>query len=393
MEIFAYIKTALLSINKNKLRSFLTMFGIIIGICSTSIILAVGEGLKINIDESLKKSNVNTLTLSYIQSDTEIAKSEGEFTKIDIDYLKKEEYIENAELSKNSLIEMQGVSTNISYFNNNISVFISPKKVNDYKIILGRDFNNNDENNYAIINLNLAKKLFGNYYLNAINKGIKCNGIIVEVIGIFENNLNDTYSYKCFVTNNVLKNIKDLDKVNYGVSITYNPNYNISKIKESIIALMKKNNPEKNGEYTITSPTEVSQALKKIVSYLTFFIASVSGISLFVSGVGIMNIMYVSVSERKKEIGIKRAIGAQTTSIIKQFLTESLIITQIAGGLGIIISYIIIIIISKKSFIKPQLSFSIIAKSTFICTAIGVCFGIIPAIKAANLNPLDAIRD
>lgn len=164
--------------------------------------------------------------------------------------------------------------------------------------------------------------------------------------------------------------------------------YDREKVFESIKKELMGAHPSIKGKYTLQGPQAFTKAFEKIIGGLTAFIALVSGISLFVGGIGVMNIMYVSVTERKREIGIRRAIGAKPKSILLQFLIEAIMVTGLAGLLRIIFGFIFCKIIGIFMPFPPVMSIASVIGATAISVIIGIVFGIIPAINAAKIVQL-----
>lgn len=155
--------------------------------------------------------------------------------------------------------------------------------------------------------------------------------------------------------------------------------------------MLQENHPEIHGTYDVFNPGSITEAFTKIISSITMFITLITAISLFVGGIGVMNIMYVSVTERKREIGIRRAIGATPNSIMLQFLFEAMFVTLIGGLLGILIGFVLSQIAGMFMPFKPVVTIKTFIGASATSVIVGIIFGIIPAYKASRLDPIKAI--
>jgi len=175
------------------------------------------------------------------------------------------------------------------------------------------------------------------------------------------------------------------------IDIYIKPNEDKESVLEDIKKELKSSHPNIQGTYEVQDPQAITKAFEKIIDGLTTFIALVTGISLFVGGIGVMNIMYVSVTERKREIGIRRAIGAKPKSIMLQFLFEAIIVTGTGGLIGIGFGYIVSRIVGAFLPFTPVLTVSSFIGATLTSVIVGIIFGIIPAYNASKLDPIKAI--
>lgn len=405
MNFLESLKGAIQNLKGNKVRSFLTMLGIIIGISSVITMSAIGKGGQQNITGDLKEGGYGKFTISVDKDDEEFRWK----------YLLEPEMIES--LKSTNLFK--NVSANIS-----TRVFIeigrrreviqliatTPdyEKIDNAEYLYGRSFlpfeYEKGEKILVIDNLT-AKSIFGTPE-NAIGNemsfavGRKNSPITYKVVGVFKNPL------------------EELIKVMGGQRIprfmrtplnTYDKVYNLSTGGYNSIIVESKN-PEElasdmstankvleeisgiKGLYQVETMSNAAASFDKILSTLNLFITFVAGISLFVGGIGVMNIMLVSVIERTKEIGIRKAIGATNKDILIQFLMESVILTGIGGIVGVTIGVSLALIIGYFVNIPPVFSILSISSALCVSTFIGVIFGVTPAKKASQLNPIDALR-
>lgn len=392
MNLWELIYSAILSLRTHKLRVFLTMIGIIIGISSVVIILSIGEGLKVQVNQSTDDTGVNTITINFETSDLNYTTASTPFDYKDFQDLKNIDGVEQASKSSSGLEGLMGVTENATFFDKQ-----SYLTINDYDkssgSISGRGITqeDNDFKHYVVVlTKDHAKALFGEDINAGIGKGIKIKDEFFGVIGIENGDsgmLSMQYDYVPKFAKNLLENDTSISSIDIKIKQGFNSDSVFKEVKKELEIL----HPDVKGSYIKGDPKAVSKAFEKIISGITIFIAVVSGISLFVGGIGVMNIMYVSVTERRREIGIRRAIGAKPGTILLQFLIESVFITGIGGILGISIGYLISLILGIFLPFKPIATIGILIGSSITSITVGIIFGIIPAYKAANLDPIKAI--
>lgn len=393
MNLFELICSALLSLRAHKLRVFLTMIGIIIGISSVVIILSIGAGLKKQVNQSTNNVGVNTITINYQAKDPNSNAIETAFQYTDFTDLQNIDGVEKVSSSNGLLGISLGITENGEYFDKQTSLNLSAYNKQNLNLLSGRLITQEDDylKNYVIIlTYAHAKALFGSNLNEAINKGINIKGEFFQVVGIEKDNsiaISSLNDYIPAFANTIFQN----DTLISAIDVKVKQGYNTNSVFKSVQKELKILHPDLKGSYIKADPQAISKALEKIIGGLTLFIAIVSGISLFVGGIGVMNIMYVSVTERRREIGIRRAIGATPRMILSQFLIESIFITCIGGILGIGLGYGIASIIGLFLPFKPVLTIGILLGSSITSVTVGIIFGIIPASRAANLDPIKAI--
>ncbi len=259
------------------------------------------------------------------------------------------------------------------------------------KVEYGRWFEDGDKDKSVIVlDNNVAKELF-NPIESGIGKAVTMNGMNFEVIGILPHV--DIMSFggnTSYVPKKAIDNMNS-NEVITSLDVSLNAGVDKKEVYKDIEKYLMANHPNIGGKYEMQDPEEVTKAFEKIIGGLTKFIAFITGISLLVGGIGVMNIMYVSVSERKREIGIRRAIGAKPKSILLQFLFEAVLVTLIGGLIGILLGYLISKVAGAFLPFKPILTMSTFVGATLVSIIEGVVFGIIPAYNACKLDPIKAI--
>ena len=405
--LFEYIKMAVQNIRANKGRSFLTMLGIIIGIASVIAIVSIGEGTKNQMNSEIDGIGGGQIAVS-VSND---AITESEFiTAEDV-------------LAVREIDTIEGVNVSESYDGEtvtgkgNFSIMLTAegpdaKLLNNSEMKYGNYFGENEieeGKNVCVISDADAKRLFGTDDVVGMNLDITCydSSKSFRIMGVTTQKENGTfvsYTYDGMpVTVNIpYSSMEDLVGATdefYSLMIQGDKTLDSQIIADQVVHVLEKRHQCAGEEYfQVQSFQDVMQSMNEMLGMVTAFISFVAGISLLVGGIGVMNIMLVSVTERTREIGIRKSLGAKTSSIMLQFLAEAAILTVIGGLIGIILgilaAYGICSVISGSigMTIIPGISPTVIFVATLFSCAVGVFFGIYPAKKAARLSPIEALR-
>ncbi len=407
------LKMAFDSLLSNRMRALLTMLGIIVGIASVIAIVSLGEGGKSEVMSQFDKIGASTVSISVRESR---ARDADYITTRDVEYIR-----ENIDTVKWVTTPVQTICSAVTEDTQTIASLAAIDDqfthFGDIEIVYGREFTDiefEDGRTSVIIDRVGAVRLFGAE--NAVGEGfaVRKDGHQVEVVvvGVCESitsQMSDMmamyadeadsftipfFLYMPFKTANRL--IEDLDILSSINIMAVTPELSAEATDSTIRALQNRHNNEERGVYRSRDMASILDQINSIINILTIFISSVAGISLLVGGIGVMNIMLVSVTERTREIGIRKAIGATTTDIMMQFITESVILTLMGGAIGILagigLSYGISFAVRNLGEIHPALSLQSVLIAVVFSSAVGLFFGIYPAKKAANLNPIDALR-
>ena len=405
------IKSSLINLKGHKLRVFVTLLWIIMGITSSILVSSIGNGLKKEVTDSVSRVNPNKTRIYFESSDSNMANMEtflNPFKLEDIDELSFIEGVERISASKDDFSMGSMYYSDASF--DKKTTYLDIKEFNDDKIVpvFGRNFSYDDENRKVIIiTMQNAIDLF-NSPKEALGKGITINNHIYEVIGIIDENsiknnsesninnmyyddMNSIYSYMPKKAFNDLMNQFSYPQEIYSLDLVVSKGYDMYEVSGNVINKLYELHPDINGSYNIDDPTEETKELESMISTINKFVTLITAISMFVGGVGVMNIMYVSVMERQREIGIRRAIGAKPLDILVQFLVEAIFITVLGGIIGIVIGFIVVNYASNYLPFKalPNINSLLFASVTTVIT--GTIFGIVPAIKASKLDPIKAI--
>ena len=393
---------ALKEIRRNILRSFLTILGIVIGVASVIAMVMIGDGTTANVKENISKLGTNMLTLRVGQERRGPPKEDNSakpFTEGDISAIKNEVQNIKAVASENNTrinIVYGNKSNSASVIGTNNDYFV----IKDWEVTDGRIFDESELNSgksSCIIGTTMVKQLFGED--NPIGTNIRLKNLSCNVIGVlkskgasaFGSDQDEIIIVPLKMFQQKIKGDKDISSIL--ISIT-SGKY-IENAKTEIISLMQERRSLRVDEpdnFHIRDMEEMLSAMTSTTKMLTYLLGSIAGISLLVGGIGIMNIMLVSVTERTREIGTRLAIGAMENEVLLQFLVEAIVLSTLGGIIGIILGLSIGFVAVDVMELAFILNNQIIMISFFFSTLIGVVFGYFPARKAARLNPIDALR-
>ena len=399
------LKIALNSLKVNKMRSALTSLGIIIGVAAVIIMLAIGEGANKQVQSNMESMGSNLLTIrSATAKSGGVSMGSGSKPTLSI---KDSESIKKTARGIEAVAPVTNSTKQVMYGNQNWSTTIygittAYLYVKNYEIDLGRLLNKDDDNNAAkvcIIGKTVERELFGD--VNPIDKTIRIGSIPFRVIGTIKGkgqmgpmDQDDlifipltTAQKKVFGTdfpgaiNQIIvkaSSIEDSNIAQNDINNILRRRHNLGKTQEN--------------DFEIRNSAEFQEKMKSTVQTFAILLASIASVSLIVGGIGIMNIMLVSVTERTKEIGIRMAIGARAIDIRMQFLIEALVLSLLGGLIGVISGILISIIIGTIFKTNIVISFLPILLSFTFSGIVGIGFGYYPAYKASLLNPIDALR-
>jgi putative ABC transport system permease protein len=394
------LKEAFRSLLSNKLRSGLTILGIVIGITAVIAMLSIGEGAKRQLVQSIESLGSNMLTVfpGIIQPGRGIVsagRGTAQSLKMkDVEVIKKIEGVKavSPEISRRfQIVSSSGKNTN------SLVLGVTPDylTVRNAKIQSGKFFKENDLNRVVVLGPTVAEDLFGEE--DPIGKTIKINKVNFKVIGVLEPkgsagfiNPDEVVLVPLLVMQKILTGSEYLSQI----AVQAESSDLIESLKEEITQVLLKEHkvsPD-NPDFSVIASQEFLNAFNSLINTMTIFLASIAAISLVVGGIGIMNMMLTSVTERTKEIGLRKAIGAKKKEILMQFLIESVILTLIGGIFGIILGSLISIGVSKFANITSQVSLYSIFLSLTFSSLVGIIFGYWPAKKAAELDPIVALR-
>ncbi|GAC1370037.1 MAG: ABC transporter permease [Candidatus Saccharimonadales bacterium] len=396
------LKMAFASLRNAKLRSFLTMLGIIIGVAAVVSILAIGAGVKQAVqDQIVGVVNANAIAVTSGKSAGKAggASSLGAstLTLTDIDYLSKLDHVQ-------AVAPMSLISGNVA---NGSTVSASQLLLattpafagtQTLKFESGRFLNDSDKNQPVAVLGGAAKTdLFGKD--DALGKTITIRGTKFTVIGVLNSSdaAASSFSAGPSLENAVYLPIDTATKITGSAPSIVRILVQVDKTDNvnGVAAAMKSKLKAGHGgqeDFTVLTQKDILSTVDTILSLLTTFNVAIASISLLVGGIGIMNIMLVSVTERTREIGLRKAIGASSATVLSQFLIEAVVLSIIGGALGIVVAVAQATVAGKLAKITPVFTPEAIGLAVGVSAAVGIVFGITPAIKAARKRPIQALK-
>lgn len=394
MNILETTQSALKAILANRLRSFLTVLGIVIGVTSIILLISLVTGLKTYITGQIEGLGSNLLFV--IPGRIGGARSPGGVQANRLTYSDAA----NLRTKLSSVAQVSAViqrSTTLKFANKNdkgaavFGVEANYPKIISIKLDEGRFFKESESQairRVAIIGLSVKKDLFGNG--KVLGQAIDVAGLKYTVVGIASSRgsiFGIDQDNSIYVPFTAAQKQFGIDRLNT-IYISANSADSVKSVQQKAAAVLKKRLTD--DDFTVQSQEQTLSTISQITGVLTLALGGVSAISLIVGGIGIMNIMLVSVTERTREIGLRKAIGATSNNIRNQFLIEAVILSGIGGVIGIIIGVGTSFIIGR--FFTTTVPLWSVALSFGFSMIVGVIFGVAPAIRAAKLNPITALR-
>jgi putative ABC transport system permease protein len=399
MNLWEIFRVALNALGSNKLRSFLTTLGIIIGVGAVIVMVSIGQGANQQVVSRISAMGANLLIISPGRVASRRgggwgARGSGNIlTNKEVEYLQEGATTLKAvapELSQGAMLNYKGANTSSRV----VGVTGEYFPIREYKLAFGRLFNKQEEaqaSAVAVIGQTIVSDLF--YDANPIGKEIKIDGTRFQVIGILEpkgTGMGDN-------TDQVYVPLKTAQKRLFGseyISTIYAQSRNEKLIPQSVdemtmLLMQRLGDVEK---FNIRNQQEILDTVSQTTATFTFLLGGVASIALLVGGIGIMNIMLVSVTERTKEIGIRKAVGASQQDILRQFLFEALLLSILGGLVGILLGVVGSGLVAKLAGWPTAISPLAIILAFSFAAGVGIFFGIYPARKAARLDPIDALR-
>lgn len=398
------VKISWSALMRNKFRAFLTMLGIIIGVASVIAMLAIGQGSKKSIQDQMSGMGSNLVFIvpgSQQRGGAMMGNSNTKsLTLDDVNAIRTQaQYL--------SAVSPEVRSSGQSVFSNNnwpttiFGVGIDYLSIKKITVKSGRMFTDKEIKSMAkvcLVGETVIEKLFG-AGADPIGQTIRFKNIPFKVIGVLSEKGNNSFGQDqddllMAPYTTVQKRILAIEHL-HGI---YTSAVSEEKTDEAIAELsdiMRKQHKiadSKDDDFRVMSQSELVKTFSSISDILTALLGAISGISLLVGGIGIMNIMYVSVTERTREIGLRMSIGGKGRDILMQFLIESTMLSVLGGIIGILLGYAASQTIGTMMNWPVEVMTNSVALAFMVCTAIGIFFGWYPARKAANLNPIDALR-
>ncbi|MBO4645919.1 MAG: ABC transporter permease [Bacteroidales bacterium] len=404
MGIINLIKISITALLRNKGRAFLTMLGIIIGIASVIVMVSLGQSSTQNVRSELSSMGSNMIMIMperQMRGGVDVG-SGNSLTQKDLKSLQNTKYVRYVSPSVSSQAQLVFGSKNHSGSLQGVSPdYLEIRKYGMASGIMFTDEHVRSNAKVCVIGQTIVDELFGSG-ADPIGKSIRCGRVPLKVIGVLEskgqNQMGQDQDDIVLVPYTTIQTrfAGNKNRNNFNMIFASATSEEESELAATEITYILRNNHNiKEGDeddFDIRTQQELLSTISSITEVLTLLLSAIASISLIVGGIGIMNIMYVTVTERTREIGLRMAIGAKQRDVMLQFLSESVILSLIGGIIGIFFGLIIAYVASKFMNLPYVVSQSAIGISFLVCAATGVFFGWYPARKAANMDPISALR-
>jgi len=405
-------KIAIRALRANKMRSLLTMLGIVIGVATVVALLSIGKGATASITSSIQSNGSNLLTVSPGKQQSGAAAAGGGSQQASYLYYSDYQLLQRS-LEDNiaAIVPSYQSSYLVKYgdesFNVNVTgVTKDYQETNSYEVANGRfisDGDNKSESLVAVLGSQTAEDLFGG--LNPVGKTISVKGVKFEVVGVLESKGSSGFGssddavfipldagYNKLFGSTAMYNDK---RIVNSISVSVTTTEAMDTVSAQITFLIRRAHKLTSSDeldFNVLSQSDLLSTLTTVTQTLTVFLGAIAGISLLVGGIGIMNIMLVSVTERTKEIGLRKAVGATKNQILTQFLIETVTLSLLGGIIGILFGIGLAALVTLSGALTAVITYDSILLAFTFALAIGVFFGLYPAYRAANLHPMVALR-
>lgn len=406
MTIRDTLQETFIALSANKVRSSLTILGIVIGISSVIALVAVGQGSTQSITKNISALGSNLLTVSpgaqRAPGGFSVSSGRGSaqtLTMADAEAIATQVSGVSAvaqQISSRYQVAAKGTNTNTSV----LGVTSNYMQVRNVEVAEGTfitDQQNSSGAKVAVLGPTTRDDLFGENAENVVGQKVRINGMEFKVVGITVskgstgfNNQDDIIYIPVTTAARYLSGNSYLS----AISVQAENAEVMTEVQQEITTLLltRHKKDESSADFTVQNQADILSSLSSISATLTMLLGAIAGISLLVGGIGIMNMMLTNVTERTREIGLRKAIGAKRSDISRQFLAESLMLTLIGGTIGVALGVSVALLIGALGLVTTSVSFSSVLLAFGVSAVIGIVFGWYPARRAAGLNPIEALR-
>ena len=405
MQLFQTISMAFKAIAGNKVRSFLTMLGVIIGVMSVIVLVAIGQGTTASVTESISSMGTNLLTVNIMTRSvggknamrggmTASSNSKGTvILKLDeILELEQDESIAYVSPTCTGSLTVKAGSTNTTASVMGVLPayqYIINQGVEQGRYIIDADVDNRRA--VCVIGVDLAQELFGN--TNVVGNTVYIDARKFKIVGVLESkgtSMTGSSDESIVLPFTLAQRMLKSTTIS-SIYVSAVDSLSVDAAQEVVERFLYKKY-QNESTYSVMNQTQMLETANETASTLSLMLGGIAGISLLVGGIGIMNIMLVSVTERTREIGIRKAIGAKRRNILLQFLIESVVISGLGGLLGLVLGYGLMHVLENYVGMSLNMSLGVAQLAIAFSMAVGVIFGLYPANKASCLKPIDALH-
>jgi putative ABC transport system permease protein len=386
LAILQSIKMAMRSIKGNKLRSVLTMLGIIIGVSSVIVLVSIAQGSTSNVTSQINNLGTNLITINTFGTDLPL--TEDKINKLeDIDGVKAISPVVSGRVT----VKKDKTSSQTTLTGTNAAY----EAVRNTKVSSGRFLTDLDveyRQKIAVIGATTAETLFGTE--SPVGQYIQLDGNSFKVVGVLASkgsSMGQSGDDVVIVPLSTAERLTKTTSINQ-VYLQGKSGQNMELVMAEVENAMASMYPNQTDNYSVNNQQDLMSTMSSVSNTMTMMLGGIASISLLVGGIGIMNIMLVSVSERTKEIGIRKAIGAKRRDILWQFLIESVVLSAMGGIIGILLGLGLGKILGSTLSMTVTFSNTVVISSFLFSLIVGVVFGVFPANKASKLNPIQALR-
>ncbi|PKM47732.1 MAG: ABC transporter permease [Firmicutes bacterium HGW-Firmicutes-8] len=387
MNLVQVIKLAMAGIRANKMRSFLTMLGVIIGVAAVIVLVSLGQGATKSVTDRIQSLGSNLISITI----------RGNNTRVSLTYEEVMAWKERPGVG--GIAPVISGNVNVKYGNKKYDTSLEGtndeyEEVRNTRVQQGRFILPIDltlRQKVVLLGTEVASQLFGQ--MNPVGETVKINGVNFKVVGLLEEKGSSGFGSnddKVVIPLTTAERLLDNSGIR-SVSVQAATPADVDSVVAQLDNFLYRKTKDTEA-YRVSNQVEMLSTVNQITGTLTMMLSGIAGISLIVGGIGIMNIMLVSVTERTREIGIRKAIGAKRKDILRQFLIEAVVVSGTGGIIGVLFGIAVASGISSMMAINTAISINVVAMAFGFAVLVGVVFGLYPANKAAKLNPIEALR-
>jgi len=387
LNLVQVIKLAMAGIRANKMRSFLTMLGVIIGVAAVIVLVSLGQGATQSVTDRIQSLGSNLISITI----------RGNNTRVSLTYEEVMAWKERPGVG--GIAPVITGNVNVKYGNKKYDTSLEGtndeyEQVRNTRVQQGRFILPIDlslRQKVVLLGTEVASQLFGQ--MNPVGETVKINGVNFKVVGLLEEKGSSGFGSnddKVVIPLTTAERLLDNSGIR-SVSVQAATPADVDSVVAQLDNFLFRKTKNTDA-YRVSNQVEMLSTVNQITGTLTMMLSGIAGISLIVGGIGIMNIMLVSVTERTREIGIRKAIGAKRKDILRQFLIEAVVVSGTGGIIGVLFGIAVSSGISSMMAINTAISIKVVAMAFGFAVLVGVVFGLYPANKAAKLNPIEALR-